>query len=64
MGDIVFKRKKGEDGYHTFSVRIKQTTVERLDEIAKQTGRTRNSLINTFLEYAADHCIVKDKEEP
>lgn len=30
---------KGEDGYKTFSIRIKDTTVERLDQIANETNR-------------------------
>ena len=66
MGELIVnpQRKKGEDGYHTFSVRIKNKTVEKLDEIAKETGRTRNYLINIFLEYAADNCVVQEKEEP
>lgn len=32
---------KGEDGYKTFSIRIKDTTVERLDQIAKYTYTKR-----------------------
>ena len=27
------KRKKGEDGYRTFSIRIREETVEKLDSI-------------------------------
>ena len=34
------KRKKGEDGYRTFSIRVREETVEKLDSIAKETGRT------------------------
>ena len=62
MSDFVIKRKRGEDGYHTFSVRVKQTTVDRLDEIARQTGHTRNALINLFLEYAVEHCVIEGEE--
>lgn len=58
------KRKKGDDGYRTFSVRIKEEIVEKLDAIADKTGRSRNELIGIFLEYAADNCIIKEKEEP
>lgn len=55
------KRPKGDDGYKTFSVRVKEDTVQRIDEIAQQTGRTRNELIGTFLEFAVDRCIVESK---
>ena len=58
------KRKKGEDGYRTFSIRIREETVEKLDSIAKETGRTRNELIGIFLKYAADNCVIKEEKEP
>ena len=57
-------RRKGEDGYRTFSVRIREETVERLDAIAKETGRTRNELIGTFLKFAVENCIIKEEGEP
>lgn len=53
------KRPKGEDGYKTFSIRIKEETVTRLEKIAGASGRSRNELIGTFLEYALDHCVVE-----
>ncbi|MBP3633807.1 MAG: ribbon-helix-helix protein, CopG family [Oscillospiraceae bacterium] len=54
-------RPKGDDGYRTFSVRVKREIVEKIETIAKQTGRTRNELIGIFLNYAADHCEVENK---
>lgn len=54
-------RPKGEDGYKTFSIRIKEDLVERINVIAAQTGYSRNELIAKFLEYAADHCTIVDK---
>lgn len=55
---------KGEDGYKTFSIRIKEETVEQLDEIAKQTNRYRNDIINMMLEFAINNCeITEDTEE-
>lgn len=52
------KRPKGEDGYKVFSVRIKEETVAKMDEIAAQTGRSRNELIGTFLDYAIQRCKI------
>lgn len=49
---------KGEDGYKIFSVRIKDETVERLDDIAKKTNRSRNELINLMLEFGIENCEV------
>jgi metal-responsive CopG/Arc/MetJ family transcriptional regulator len=57
------KRVKGEDGYKVFSIRIKEDIVDRIDDISRQTGRSRNELIGTFLEYALDHCVVADDEK-
>ena len=53
---------KGDDGHKTFSRRIKDETVERLDEIAKKTDRSRNDLINILLDYAMDYCEIHDNE--
>ena len=50
---------KGEDGYKIFSVRLKEETVEKLNEIAKQTNRYRNDLINLFLEFALDNYEIE-----
>ena len=53
------KSLKGEDGYKTFSIRIKEETVTNLDELARQTNRSRNELINLLLDYAIDNSEVK-----
>ena len=45
------KRAKGDDGYSTFSIRVKEELVERINDIAAQTGYSRNELIVQFLEY-------------
>lgn len=55
------KRKKGDDGYKVFSVRIREETVEKLDAIVARTGHSRNELIGLFLDYAADHCVIEDR---
>lgn len=52
------KSLKGEDGHKTFSIRIKDETVAKLDQLSLQTNRSRNELINILLEYAIDHCEV------
>lgn len=54
------KHPKGEDGYKVFSVRIKEETIEKIDNIANQTGRSRNELIGIFLEFAAERCVVAE----
>ena len=54
------KNLKGEDGYKTFSVRIKDETVTRLNQLSKETNRSRNELINILLDYAINNCKVKE----
>ena len=54
---------KGEDGYKVFSVRIKDETVERLEQIAKETNRSRNELINMMLEFGIENCEITDPKE-
>lgn len=56
------KLPKGEDGYQTFSIRIKDETVVRLEKVCSQSGRSRNEIIGRFIEYALDNCEVKAKE--
>ncbi len=56
---ITPKRPKGDDGYKVFSIRIKEELVARMDDIATRTGRSRNELIGTFIEYALDRCVVE-----
>lgn len=54
------KKYKGEDGFKTFSIRIREDTVSRIDKISAETNRSRNELIGLFLEYALDRCIVEN----
>lgn len=58
---LIIKKKslKGEDGYKTFSIRIKDETVSKLDELSEETNRSRNELINILLDYAIDNCEVR-----
>ena len=53
------KNLKGEDGYKTFSVRVKEDTVIKLNKLSEETNRSRNELINILLDYAIDNSKVK-----
>ena len=54
------KRGKGEDGYKVFSIRVPEETLSRLDDISSKTNRSRNELVNIFLTFAMDCCIIED----
>ena len=58
---IKHKRAKGDDGYRTFSIRIKEEIVSKLDNISTQTGHSRNELIGLLLEYEIENCRVEEK---
>ena len=60
---VTIKRPKGEDGYRTFSVRLRESVVNQMDDISRETGRSRNELIGLFLEYALDHYTLQRGEE-
>jgi len=50
---------KGEDGNKVISIRIKNETVDELDKISKQTGRSRNEIINILLEESLKNIEVE-----
>ena len=52
------KGLKGEDGYKTFSVRLKDETVDKLNALADETNRSRNELINILLDFALENSKV------
>lgn len=57
---LIIKRKSlhGEDGYKTFSIRIKEETVQELETLSKETNRSRNELIGLLLDYALKNCEI------
>ena len=58
---VITKKLRGEDGYKVFSIRVKDETVERINSLSKQTGRTRNELIGMLLDFALDHSEVTNE---
>lgn len=61
---VTTKRPKGEDGYRTFSIRIREEIVKDLDGICQKTGRKRNELIGIFLAYAVENCEIEETKNP
>ena len=57
---IVISKKglKGEDGHTTFSIRLKDELVEKLNELAKLSNRSRNEVVNILLEYGIENCEI------
>ncbi len=55
---MLLQRRKGEDGFKSFSVRLREDTVAKLDDIASQTGKSRNELVAACIDFALDHCEI------
>lgn len=54
------KKEKGQYGYKVFSVRVKEETVESLNQISKKTNRSRNDIINLFLEFGLNNYKLEE----
>lgn len=54
MAKTIQINKKGEDGYRVISVRIKEGTLEKIDDLSKESNRSRNEIINIILENSVD----------
>lgn len=54
------RRLEGDDGFKVFSVRLEQGLVDRIDNIAEYTNRSRNELIGILLRYAVENCEITD----
>lgn len=54
------KRKKGEDGHQYLSIRVKDETVTALDKMATESERSRNEIINIFIEYGIAHHKIEN----
>ena len=54
MGKVIKINKKGDDGYKIISVRIKESTLEKIDRLSEKSNRSRNELINILLESSVD----------
>lgn len=51
---VIKINKKGEDGYKVISVRIKEGTLQKIDDLSAESNRSRNELINIILESSVD----------
>jgi hypothetical protein len=61
---LVIKKKslKGEDGYKTFSIRIKDELNDKLNQLSIESNRSRNELIGILLDFAMEYCEISDDE--
>lgn len=59
MSDRLVIKKRGDDGYKTFSIRIKNETVDKIDKIASESNLSRNQIIQEILDFASDKIDIQ-----
>jgi len=52
-------KKRGDDGHKVISVRIRLELLEKVDEIAKSSNRSRNEVINLILSHGIDNIEIE-----
>ena len=51
--------RRGEDVYKVISMRIKEGTLEKIDQLAQETNRSRNDILNTLLDSCVDNVQIE-----
>ena len=59
VSDRLVIKKRGDDGYKTFSIRIKNETVDKIDKIASESNLSRNQIIQEILDFASDKIDIQ-----
>ncbi len=60
--DHLVIKPKGDDSYKVFSIRVKEQTLQRIEEISAITGHSRNELIGLMLDYALPRIKIQSTE--
>lgn len=58
---LIITSKKYRGDSMVVSTRLTNELVKELDKIAEKTGRTRNDIIQTCLEYAVENIEIDEK---
>ena len=56
--NVIKINKKGEDGYKIISIRIKESTLQKINDLSDRSNRSRNELINIILESSVDRVEI------
>lgn len=52
-------KRRGEDGNRVITVRIAEDILSQLDNLAKETNRSRNELINIILRHGVNNIEIE-----
>ena len=56
---IMPKKYKGETA--TITTRLPAELIERIDDTVKKTGRTRNDIVQRFIEFAVENLEISEE---
>ncbi|MBQ7173737.1 MAG: ribbon-helix-helix protein, CopG family [Clostridia bacterium] len=59
---LVIASKKFRGDTAVLSVRLPNDLINRMDEIAEATGRTRNEIIQTCLEFSVENLSIEESD--
>lgn len=51
-------KRRGDDGYSQISIRLKESTLHKIEDLVKKTNRSRNEIINILLENSVDNVEI------
>lgn len=58
MSDSIKIKKRGEDNHRVISIRIGADLLDKLDEIAGESNRSRNEVINLIFEHGVENIEI------
>lgn len=58
MSDSIKIKKRGEDNHRVISIRRGADLLDKLDEIAGESNRSRNEVINLILEHGVENIEI------
>lgn len=58
MSDSIKIKKRGEDNHRVISIRIGADLLDKLDEIAGESNRSRSEVINLILEHGVENIEI------
>ncbi len=58
--EVIRVSRRGDDGYMTISVRLNAATLQKIDDAAGKTNRSRNKMINILLGRAVEILVIDD----
>ena len=60
MSNKLLITKKKSKAYKTLTIRIKEDVALKIQDISTRTGYSKNELIEIFLNYALEHCMLEE----